>query len=68
MKSKGSTSVFAEARRQTQLINVNNNKENLDNSRNMSGTTSLENSNIPLVKLNKIVDDLENLDLDDFEP
>ena len=30
--------------------------------------TSLENSNIPLVKSNKIADDLENLDLDDFEP
>ena len=28
----------------------------------------MENSNIPLVKSNKIADDLENLGLDDLEP
>ena len=38
----------------------------MNNSRNFSGTTSLENSNIPLVRVNKIVDELENLELDDF--
>jgi predicted transcriptional regulator len=32
----------------------------------MSGTTSLENSNIPLVRVNRIVDDLEKLELEDF--
>lgn len=32
----------------------------------MSGITSLENSNIPLVKVNRIVDDLENLELEHF--
>lgn len=32
----------------------------------MSGITSLENSNIPLVRVNRIVDDLENLELKDF--
>ena len=69
MKSNGSTSVFAGAPRQNnkQLI-LEREKENLDYSRNNSGLTSLENSNIPLVKSNKIVDDLENLDLDDFSP
>ena len=69
MMSNGSTSVFAGAPRQNnKQIILEREKENLDYSRNNSGLTSLENSNIPLVKSNKIVDDLENLDLDDFSP
>ena len=32
----------------------------------MSGMTSMENSNIPLVKINRIMDDLENLELTHF--
>jgi hypothetical protein len=32
----------------------------------MSGITSHESSNIPLVKVNRIMDDLENLELHHF--
>ena len=47
-------------------MKLEKNKVDLDNSRNMSGITSLENSNIPLVKVNNIADDLDNLEIKHF--